>query len=467
MKKTNLITLLFIAVWTLSSCSSFTSENSRFSADSATSINDPNLWNKSKNTTWLTLQHTPLSELETAQTANSDPNAKAWLQLAIISKQYSANANQLITELQNWRHNNPSHAGNELIPSDNILEQLATTPRPQHIALLLPLHGTNASSGQTVRNGFMNAYYEQKNQAGEQKLSFYDTNETTDIAGLYQKAVSDGADIIIGPLTKSEVESLQKISQFDVPLLALNYTPSSFLKSLPANLYQFGLSPTTETEQMADRAKQAGHVSALIISADNSWGHKVADALRSRWQSNGGKIVDSLFVKPEDNLTQDIAALLHINPKEDRNLVREGNTSSMLAEQRRHDFDVIFVFAQPDTARQIVPLLRFYYAGDIPVYSISAIYSGRPNPVRDKDLNGVTFCETPWLIQMAHTANGTPEQYNRLYAIGRDAYLISQSLSRLNALPNFPIYGATGALDIQQQQIYQRLPWVTIHDGQI
>ncbi|HVY53661.1 MAG TPA: penicillin-binding protein activator, partial [Gammaproteobacteria bacterium] len=61
----------------------------------------------------------------------------------------------------------------------------------------------------------------------------------------------------------------------------------------------------------------------------------------------------------------------------------------------------------------------------------------------------------------------TPDQYNRLYAIGRDAYLLSQSLTRLNTLPNFPIYGATGALSLEQQQVHQRLPWVTIRDGQI
>ena len=117
-------------------------------------------------------------------------------------------------------------------------------------------------------------------------------------------------------------------------------------------------------------------------------------------------------------------------------------------------------------ARQIVPLLRFYYAGNVPIYSISAVYSGHPNPVKDKDLNGVTFCEIPWIIQMSHT-EGSPGQYDRLYAIGRDAYLLSQSLPRLNSMPNFPIYGATGALDMDQQRIHQRLPWVTMHGGRI
>jgi outer membrane PBP1 activator LpoA protein len=191
------------------------------------------------------------------------------------------------------------------------------------------------------------------------------------------------------------------------------------------------------------------------------------DALNSSWSSNGGKVTDTLYFKPDTNITQAIAGLLHINPKEDQNLAREDNKRATLAEQRRQDFDVIFLFAQPDMARQIVPSLRFYYAGNVPVFSISSIYSGRPNPVKDRDLNCVTFCEIPWIIQMAHSTDASPAQYDRLYAIGRDAYLLSQSLQRLNAMPNFPIYGATGALNITQQQIHQRLPWVTMHGGRI
>jgi uncharacterized protein len=468
MKKTNLIIMLLLTLITLTSCSSTgSSTNYAATGTNTTSISDPSLWKKSSNATWQTLQHTPLPALQTAQVNSQDPIAKGWLDLAIISKQYSTNTPELVQALQNWRRNYPSHPGNELIPNDGTLNQLTTTTPPQHIALLLPLHGPMASSGEVVKNGFLSAYYDHKAQNAQQKISFYDTNETADIGALYQKAASEGADMIIGPLTKPEVESLQRLNHFDVKVLALNYTSTSFFRSPPNNFYQFGLSPTDETQQMANKARQAGHINALIIADNNAWGQRVTDAAKSQWQGQGGKVIDTLYFTPQTNLTQSIASLLHINPKVDQHLAKQGNTRSTLAEQRRQDFDVIFIFAQPDTARQIIPLLRFYYAGNIPVYSISAIYSGRPNPIKDRDLNGVTFCETPWIIQMAHSNAATPNQYNRLYAVGRDAYLLSQAMPRLNTLPNFPIYGATGALDMEQQQVHQRLPWVTMRDGQI
>ncbi|HSW70861.1 MAG TPA: penicillin-binding protein activator [Gammaproteobacteria bacterium] len=471
MKKITLILLLSLSLISCDSIQSASSSSTYYSPPApltpSTLVNNPNTWRASSSTTWHTLQHTPLPTLQEAAAANQDPQARAWLNLAIISKKYSTNSQQLLNELQTWRSNYPSHPGNQLFPADSTLNQLSTQVPPKHIAVLLPLQGSMSASGQTVRSGFLSAYYDNIGKNPEkQVVSFYDTNGTADLAVLYQKAVDEGADLVVGPLTKTEVEALHNLNHFNVPVLALNYSTPSFFHSLPANLYEFGLSPVEETKQMSNKARQAGLSQALVIASDNDWGHRVVDALNSEWKGNGGNIMDTLYFTKQSNLTQDIASLLHINTKEDQALTRENNSKAILSEQRRHDFNVIFLFAQPETARQIVPLLRFYYAGNVPIYSISTIYSGRPNPIKDKDLNGVTFCELPWIIQMSHTS-GNPGQYDRLYAIGRDAYLLSQALPRLNLMPNFPIYGATGALDMDQQRIHQRLPWITIHGGRI
>lgn len=465
MKKTTFWVICFLTLLFLSGCDTMGTANN-FSP--TTTLNNPELWKKSTNTTWQALQHTPLPALQKALGTYEDPIAKGWLSLAIISKQYSTDTAQLIKELQTWQQNYPPHPGNALIPDDETLEPLRSQSPPQHIALLLPLTGKMATSGQIVRNGFVSAYYASLgNTPQKQVVSFYDTNATTDLAALYQKAVTAGADIIIGPLTKPEVESLSQLNHFEVPVLTLNYTSSSFFKTLPAHFYEFGLSPTAEAQQIALKARQAGLSKALVIASADAWGHRVADALSAQWQSSGGKMVESFYFTGQSDLTRDIANLLHVNPQEDQVLSRNGTNKATLAEQRRQDIDVIFIFAQPDLGRQIIPLLRFYYAGNIPFYSISAIYSGRPNPAKDKDLDGVTFTEIPWLIQLAENPAATPEQFERLYAVGRDAYLLSQTLPRLTALPAFPMYGATGALEIDHQQIHQRLPVIKMHDGHI
>jgi len=142
--------------------------------------------------------------------------------------------------------------------------------------------------------------------------------------------------------------------------------------------------------------------------------------------------------------------------------MKTANNKTTLMQQRRQDFDVIFLLAPPASARQIMPLLRYYYADNIPVYSTSVIYSGVPSPEKDSDLNGIIFCDTPWSLQQ----NASGVSANRLYAVGQDAYALGNQLTRMRALPNFPLYGATGAITLTpQQQFYRRLPWATMHDG--
>ena len=90
--------------------------------------------------------------------------------------------------------------------------------------------------------------------------------------------------------------------------------------------------------------------------------------------------------------------------------------------------------------RQIRPLLRYFFAGNIPVYATSQIYSGRPNPQRDADLNGVMFCDMPWVLSPSNLSPSSlariqqqvqtawPDSYAnnaKLYALGVDAYRVA------------------------------------------
>lgn len=418
------------------------------------------VWQGNSATVWNNIQHKPL---ETVQTS-TDPNAMGWVKLATINKEYSRNTSALIQQLKAWKQSYPHHPGNDLIPDESTLSSIEKIDPPKHIALLLPLDGPYAQMGQTVRNGFMSAYYESRTpQSTPQNISFYDTNQNPDIVALYQQALHDGADFIVGPLTKDKVQGLLKNGNISVPTLALNYTDTGWLHTLPTHFYEFGLSPFDEIDQIADKAHEAGTLHALIIAPQTSWGQNVTKALAARFQSTGGTVSDTLYFDAKTNFSAAIPSFLHINPKADRALMKENNNKDLLAQQRRQDFDVIFLLAEPTTARQIVPLLHYYYAGNVPIFSTSIVYSGIPNMEKDTDLNGVAFVDIPWLIRME-----TDKERNRLFAVGRDAYALSGALSRLSKLSNFPVYGATGSLKLtEQQQIYRSLPWTKFHDGHV
>ena len=210
-----------------------------------------------------------------------------------------------------------------------------------------------------------------------------------------------------------------------------------------------------------------GHSHALIIAPQNEWGQRLPKPLIARFKSLGSSITDSLYYTPTTNLSQSIATLLHIDTKADREKMQNDNTKKTLEQQRRQDFDVIFLIAQPPIARQIVPLLKYYYADNVPIFASSTIYTGSPDPQKDSDLNGILFRDTPWLFKMAKMGISKNNiRLNPLYPVGRDAYFLSNNLQRLAVLPHFPMYAATGALSLTpQQQIYRRLPWTKMHDG--
>lgn len=448
----------------LTSCSSVSSSPSKTPAShkNVITMSQSNVFADSNTTTtWNKLQHMSVVKLAAMQSKTTDNIENGWITLAIIAKQRKASTQQLVDDLMAWRQRNPGHTANQLFPDNATLNQLVGAPPPVQIALLLPQGGAYASSGQAVSQGFLNAYYANRLQAGKQRVKIYDTTQAQSMAALYQQAIADGADFVIGPLVKEQVQQLSVATPLSAPTLALNYTNNNASYN---NFYEFGLLPEDEAGQLADRARTAGLSKALVIAPQNAWGQRVVSAFSERWQAEGGDIQEKWYYADKANFNQDIAHLLKVDMAADKLLMRKDNNKAVLEQQRRQDFDVIFLFSQPEEARLIVSLLRYYYSGKTPIYTTSSAYSGKLNPQKDVDLNGVIVCDIPRDL----SAKKDREPANRLYAVGQDAYLLSQSLQRLATLPHFPIYATTGALTLStQHQIHRRLPCVAIRNGSL
>ena len=96
----------------------------------------------------------------------------------------------------------------------------------------------------------MTAYYALLSQTGEgPDLQVYDTSQRR-LQDIYNEAVSNGAQMIIGPLRSAGVRTLIGLDALPVPTISLNRIKTKNLSG-PKNLYQFGLSPLDEMEQIA------------------------------------------------------------------------------------------------------------------------------------------------------------------------------------------------------------------------
>jgi outer membrane PBP1 activator LpoA protein len=412
---------------------------------------------------WLSLTQLPSEELNTIRVeATDDVATRAWMELALIAREYPNTPHKGLDALIRWSQTYPNHPGNSLLPpSLEDMRPLLHNP-PRHIALLLPLTGNLAGPGLAIKEGFLSAF-NQQSPAAHRELRVYDTNRAPADA-LYAQALQDGAEFVIGPLTKADVALVAPLPH-PVPTLLLNDVQTP----LHSNAYQFGLSPILEAQQIAAKARQNGLTRALIITPAGPWGEDVSQALIEQWQALGGRVTDHLALDTRTDIHQQIRTLLRIDASESR-AVRMGQILGHHVEStpsRRHDFDVIFLISYPNAARQIKPLLNYYYAGDVPVYALSTVYSGTPNTTQDRDLNGIIFVDMPWIFTHAIDQKNWPESYNsynRLYALGLDSFALT---TQLNALLLFPaIRTENGVLYLSTNQHIARIPtFVQFHEG--
>lgn len=324
-------------------------------------------------------------------------------------------------------------------------------------ALLVPLHGKFSMAGQAVRDGFFAAYYQNRASGG---IHVYDTSQK-EVTTLYQQAIKDGAQYVVGPLEKTNVDRLLTSNNFPVDTLALNYTD----KNLPPHFYEFGLSPEDEAIAVGNKIYENGYKNVLVITSNGVWEQKILNTFSRTYEQLGGSIVSTMKLgQPQDIMDQLQATLT----QQQRN-----NTPPF-----KYKFDAIFLIpTNPAQARTVVPLLKMSGVINTPIYSTSNVYSGTPAPNRDKDLNGVRFCDIPWLINQSteldqlriqlktlwHNNNGTV----RLYAFGVDAYQLTQQLSKLNASNTATYRGVTGSLSMNNQRIQRVLPWGEFRNGEV
>ena len=420
---------------------------------------------------WTLIASLPTEQLQ----PTTDDDLGGWMALALAVKT-AGTLEQQQAAIDNWRAQNPKHpAARQLpLPLTN-LKDLASQPLNK-IALLLPQDGPLASVGKALREGFMAAHY-QAQQSGRKPpaIEFYDSSRLTSLDEFYRKAQADGVQLVVGPLEKPLVKQLSALPQLPITTLAMNYSEGA---QGPAQLFQFGLAAEDEAREVSRRARADGLHRAAIMVPKGEWGDRVLKAFSQDWQANGGSIVATERVDQPVQLAQQIADMFQLRQSEGRAKSLQSTVGSQVAAQpsRRQDIEFIFLAATPQQAQQIKPTLNFQYAGDVPVYATSHVFSASGDVNQYNDMNGVRFCETPWLLdandplrrQVTAQWPQAGGSLGRLYAMGVDAYSLAPRLGQLKALPDSRIEGQSGSLSMtQNQRVVRELPWAQFVNGQV
>jgi len=419
-----------------------------------------------------------LSTLSTAQLNNqhsNNPVISGWLDLAKVMRSGQQNISKLEDDLLDWGTRHPSHPVGEIFLSELINNYQAYTTDTKHIAVLLPMSGSLSTISHSIKNGLLSAYYYDTNSTTKPVISFYDSSdESLSFRQLYEQAIDDGATNIIGPLDKVSINQLTQQKELDVPTLTLNYAESAFNNT--ENLFQFGLSPEDEARQVAELAVRQNKLRAAVFYPDSEWGERLKKAFSEHYEALGGKVLTvNDYATSSNDYKRPIKALFNLNLSDIRRRKIENTISARTQSEphRRQDIDMIFLVATHHSARGIMPAFKFNHAGDLPVYSTSHVYTGKVNRDLDRDLDGLTFCDLPWVIQNDSPLSKVfirnwPEQESltRLYALGIDAYHLTYNLDYLNK-NSYAFYdGQTGNIQLDENnRVTRQLLWAQFKKG--
>lgn len=176
----------------------------------------------------------------------------------------------------------PALPGRPLPPAQSGTPQVAPAGGTM-VAILLPLSGPSASLGNSLLNAAQMALFE---LAGpDLTLLPFDSAGTADgAANAARLAISQHADIIVGPLFAAEVRAVSPLAEAaHVPVLSL----SADQAVAGHGTYVMGFLPGPQAVRVAQYAASQGKLRQAILAPSNEYGRRVANAVSNGLSGSG------------------------------------------------------------------------------------------------------------------------------------------------------------------------------------
>ncbi len=407
--------------------------------------------------------------------AKTHPIARGWIELANLYRSAWQNPALFPQALARWRTRYPHHPAETSVLPDLLHLLTRISAYPSRLAVLLPLAHRYASAGRAIEVGILASRFAANPSTIPPRIFFDNTgSHRSGLRQAYQKALSQKADWIIGPLLTPQVAELARL-QPQVPVLALNNLPRAIPR--PTAFHEFSLSPRDEIRQIARRLVLRKELFGAMLVPHGAWGRSLVSDLKTALRPAGGGLLSVVRYTPgRRSYAHDIRSLLRVNAS----VIREqalADTLGMRLEfvpEPRSDLRFILVAAAPLEAREILPELKYFGVNRVPVYGLSR--DDVPKS-RHPDLNGLHILAMPWLLDPGSTWHGVRQTIARLWpnrerhearlvAFGFDAFRLIPWLRNLHGPLRIPLWGATGLLSTSRHgHIRRRLLWARFKNG--
>ncbi|MDF0606385.1 penicillin-binding protein activator [Neisseriaceae bacterium TC5R-5] len=258
------------------------------------------------------------------------------------------------------------------------------------------------------------------------------------VVSRYREAVAAGADVVIGPLSRSAIASVAPY--VSVPTLALNSVNREVLGN--AKLYSLSLVVEGEAQQIAKLMAQDGRTRPLLLVGEDALSRRLEQAFLDEWQRR------------------------YPNKRPVSLEVTSGREDAVLI--AAESADAVFMAVNAQEAGKLKQGLN----PELPVYGTSQLNSHHVGP----ELAGVRIIDMPWFLMPEHDAvkhypkpaAALTMQTERLYALGIDAWRLAVLLAGKGKVSSLRLDGVSGDLKLGEGRVFEReLPVKVLGAGEL
>ena len=152
------------------------------------------------------------------------------------------------------------------------------------VALLVPLSGSNAGIGRSIANATMLAVLDTKTE--KVRITNYDT--ATGAAAAAQRAIAEGAQLILGPLLSEDVRAVAPIAKAaGVPVISF----SNDTGVAGDGVYLLGYAPTQSIDRVVAYAQSRGVTNFAGLVPNGLYGQRASTAFLRSVEDAGGQVL--------------------------------------------------------------------------------------------------------------------------------------------------------------------------------
>ena len=479
--------------------------------------------------TWQSLAQLTPQELNNI-VINADENVlQGWLDLTHVYQDNKQDPELLKAAIKDWQNRYPQNPAAKSLPTG--LTQISNFSQAStaKIALLLPLSGPAQVFADAIQQGFTAAQnglpvaasapvtpdvtegaptdvaaapvdtapiaapapVAQPVATSNAQVKVYDTT-TQPVAALLAQAQQDGATLVVGPLLKPEVEQLSATPS-TLNILALNQPEVS---TNSPNICYFALSPEDEARDAAQHLWSQEKRMPLLLTPRGAFGDRIAKAFAEEWQKQGGQTVlqqnfgSTAELKQAINsgagirLTGQPVAVSNAPAAAPASVTIAGLTipappvdAPVVSTSVGGNIDAVYIIATPAELTLIKPMIDMATSSRSKpaLFASSRSYQAGAGPDYRLEMEGIQFSDIPLmagsnpaLMQQAAAKYANDYSLVRLYAMGIDAWTLSNHFAEMRQIPGFQVSGTTGDLTASADCVITRkLPWLQYRQGMV